>query len=256
MLVIRNKVSRSYSGRHSVVLMFGFFFIQLITGSIIFFARGFLLGLLQSNRHNWHLQPPGPHLITIVVVISYLISAAWSFWYLCQFTAVSFWKGSLESIGFAPAPKIAFFLSVMLSVVTTIVAGLFFHFRPPTPNQSQGLSSFRAMMTPGWPLVVSLIMIVIVAPLTEEFVFRGGGIAGLIRSSSKIRSAVIVTIIFVLIHAPQKIHYLAGFIDLTLFAAGAVWLRVYYKSLWPSIVLHVLYNIGIILDAAIILQYR
>jgi membrane protease YdiL (CAAX protease family) len=51
------------------------------------------------------------------------------------------------------------------------------------------------------------------------------------------------------VHAPEKIYYPAGFIDVGLMAAAAAWMRVKFGSIRPGILLHVLYNAGLLFAA-------
>jgi hypothetical protein len=55
-------------------------------------------------------------------------------------------------------------------------------------------------------------------------------------------------------HAPEKMYYPPGFIDVGLMAAAAVMLRLQYRSIRPAILLHVLYNAGSMLAAGVFMQ--
>ena len=48
--------------------------------------------------------------------------------------------------------------------------------------------------------------------------------------------------IFVLFNIADKIHYWSGFVDVALLGLAAAFVRLRYCSLWPSILLHFLYN--------------
>ena len=88
---------------------------------------------------------------------------------------------------------------------------------------------------------------VFIAPPLEEFVFRGGVFAALATRYSPLTAGIVTTLIFVAVHAPEKIYYPPGFIDVGLMAAAAAWMRVKFGSIRPGILLHVLYNAGLLL---------
>lgn len=261
--------SRQFGSRQAVFLMIGFVVFQILFGIIASIARGFFIGLVAGIRRSGeHLSPatpqqmafivgpPTPHFMTLVSVLGYLSAGIWSYWYLRRHVPTTrFREGAPQGLGFSTAPVNAYILAVIVAVITTLVAGLFLHFVPPTSSQAASLRSFSDMMAPGWPRLVTAALAVTMIPLIEELVFRGGGLAGLAESGSVLRSALIVTVLFVVAHAPQKIHYPPGFIDVTLLAAAAMWLRIKYRSLWPAILLHAAYNLGILLLAIFLVHH-
>ncbi|OYV33946.1 MAG: hypothetical protein B7Z81_10730, partial [Acidocella sp. 20-61-6] len=92
---------------------------------------------------------------------------------------------------------------------------------------------------------------VFIAPPVEEYVFRGGIFSALASRVSPLWAGVITTLLFVAVHAPEKIHYPAGFIDVGLVGAAAAWMRVRFASIKPGVLLHVLYNAGLMLAAGL-----
>ena len=55
-----------------------------------------------------------------------------------------------------------------------------------------------------------------------------------------------------IVHAPQKIYYPPGFLDVGLVAVAAVLLRLKYHSIRPGILLHILYNGGSMLAVTLL----
>lgn len=63
--------------------------------------------------------------------------------------------------------------------------------------------------------------------------------------STYIWSAIFVSLLFILAHIPSKIeqfHYPPALIIIALLAAALIFLRIRYRSLWPGILLHMLWN--------------
>ena len=101
----------------------------------------------------------------------------------------------------------------------------------------------------GWQLAGLLVLVVVVGPVVEELAFRGAAFAGFAQRFGPVGAGVITTLVFMAVHAAEKRYYLPGFIDVGLMAAAACWLRVKYGSIRPGILLHVLYNAGLLLAA-------
>jgi membrane protease YdiL (CAAX protease family) len=93
---------------------------------------------------------------------------------------------------------------------------------------------------------------VVAFPLAEEFIFRGFAFKALQVAMRPGYAALAVSFVFVLVHAPEKIHYPPGFLAVTILAIGAIWLRIKSNSVWPPTLLHGLYNAGVIVDAIIV----
>lgn len=94
-----------------------------------------------------------------------------------------------------------------------------------------------------------------IAPLVEEFVFRGAAFEALRSSLRPGVAASIVTVVFVLIHAPEKWGYPPGFLMVSVLAVGAIWLRMKSGSVWPPTLLHALYNVAVILSSIIKIHF-
>lgn len=86
------------------------------------------------------------------------------------------------------------------------------------------------------------IMIVLVAPLIEEVVFRGVMLAGFARSFGLPVAIVLCSALFVAAHMPELIRYPPGTIGIGGLALLAMWLRLQTKSVFPAMAVHAGYN--------------
>jgi membrane protease YdiL (CAAX protease family) len=81
------------------------------------------------------------------------------------------------------------------------------------------------------------IVIVVVAPLTEELLFRGLILRGLLQRYGTVPAVLLSAFLFALVHVNP--YQFASAITMGVFLA---WLFVRTRSLWPSIIAHALFN--------------
>ena len=105
----------------------------------------------------------------------------------------------------------------------------------PMPDSFK--EAFRTMA--GQTGILSFILIVIVAPVFEELIFRGIMLEGLLKKYTPMRSIMISSLLFGFVHL-NPWQFIAGFI-ISIFCG---W--VYYKtrSLMPSIIIHAAANLS------------
>jgi membrane protease YdiL (CAAX protease family) len=250
--------------------MAGFFLVQILVGIIAILARGFIFGIMigvhrglrAAAKHQtinpFHFgnapipPPPNAQFITALGIGAYVIAAIWSAKYITDRVGPRLYDASSVGVAWCAAKARFYGVAVLLAVaVVAIASGLTLLF--PFAQYGDGhLGALKQMLAPGWPRVASLILFILIAPPAEEFIFRGGAFAALASRHGVWVSGAIVTACFVALHAPEKIHYPPGFIDITLLAVAALWLRLRSGSLKPAILLHVLYNGGVIAAAAAI----
>jgi membrane protease YdiL (CAAX protease family) len=172
-------------------------------------------------------------------------AALWSVWYIRRRGEARLHDGSPSGIAWRRASGKAYLTATFIAVLIILVVMVLFHFIPPDVSKLEDLPDSKLFDTPGWPAVALLALVVFIAPPLEEFVFRGGVFAALATRLSPLWAGIITTLVFVAVHAPEKIYYPAGFIDVGLMAAASAWMRVKFGSIRPGILLHVLYNAGL-----------
>jgi membrane protease YdiL (CAAX protease family) len=241
-----------FGPRQAVVLVLGFFLVQTLVGTGAVFLRGFVLALAQRLRVPLHggghvvLLPgaPGATFLAGSVIAGYVLAALWCRRYVLRRAGERLRRGTPDGIGWCPAPAGAYRMAAVLAAGTVAAAALILQLAPMPQIHLQN-SPFEALLEPGWMLGPSLLLMFVIAPLAEEFIFRGAAFAALAGRAGTPGAAAIVTLLFVAVHAPEKIHYPPGFVDVALMALAAVWLRLRYRSIKPAVLLHVLYNLGV-----------
>jgi uncharacterized protein len=149
-------------------------------------------------------------------------------------------KLALQALGFRRFSVVRSLLLVIgLFVVILLLNELYqnvittFHLNLQTNDQAILRESKQVPLTTYATLLVS----VLAAPLCEEIFFRGFVFAGLLRGMPVALAVVMSALIFAVAHADP-----GSFLVLFFIGMGLAFLRWYTKSLWPSILLHLLNN--------------
>jgi len=109
----------------------------------------------------------------------------------------------------------------------------------------------RAATAGGFPRVLLAILAVLIAPPIEEFLFRGAMFAGFKRSWGQSTAILLVTVTFVLLHAPEAQAFWPALIGIAITAMALAAIRIRSGSLGPPIMLHAYYNLGLVLTVFI-----
>jgi membrane protease YdiL (CAAX protease family) len=103
----------------------------------------------------------------------------------------------------------------------------------------------RMAFTTGLPQILWVIVVVFLAPPTEELLFRGVLYGGYQKSFGPIRAVVLTTVIFIIMHLPEVVHFPASAIGLAGLALAALSCRLRSAAIGPAIAVHVGYNASI-----------
>lgn len=197
--------------------------------------------------------PFTPRMLAEGVVVGYALSAVWSVWYVRRRAGERMRLGAPDGVAWRPAPGRGYAVALVLGLAAAGLAAAFLYLIPVNPVAISPLPLIPQASYPLWLAAAGLAIIFVVAPMAEEFVFRGGMFAALAGRMGAIWAGVVTTIAFVALHAPQKIHYPPGFIDVGAMAAAAAWVRVRYQSIRPAMLLHFVYN-GVVMITAMLLR--
>jgi membrane protease YdiL (CAAX protease family) len=171
--------------------------------------------------------------------------------YLHRFSPAQRQDGSVTGIAWRPAPARAYAVAVLFAVAIIALVIVMYHLVPPDMAKLQNLPMAKLFSVTGPALLAPILIATFLAPVLEEIIFRGIAFAGLAARFGTIWAAIISVVVFIAVHAPQKIYYLPGFLDVGLVALAAVLLRIKYRSIRPGILLHVLYNGGSMIAVAL-----
>jgi membrane protease YdiL (CAAX protease family) len=235
--------------------------VWLVVGFLLMQVAGLLGFLLLSNLTHLivtlitHKPPPFNPASTaseiVGTVTGALTAALWSLWYIRRRGTARLRDGSPSGIAWRSASAKGYLTAAAIAALIILIVMALSHFIPPNMTRLQNLPDAQIFDSTGWSALLLLVLVVFIAPPLEEFVFRGGVFAALATRLSPLLAGIITTLVFVAIHAPEKIYYPPGFIDVGLMAAAAAWMRIKFNSIRPGILLHVLYNAGLMLAVGI-----
>ena len=196
----------------------------------------------------------GRAFLLALVMAGETAAALWVVWYLRRLGVARVEDGGETGIGWRAAPGPAYVAATAMAVGIVGIVMLLFYAMPPDTQALQDLPDAKLFDGGGLAMLPLLAVIIFIGPALEEMVFRGIGFAGLATRLGPAWAGVITTVIFMAAHAPEKMYYPPGVIDVGLMAAAAVMLRLQYRSIRPAILLHVLYNAGSMLAAGVFMQ--
>jgi membrane protease YdiL (CAAX protease family) len=90
-----------------------------------------------------------------------------------------------------------------------------------------------------WTLLVLLVQAVVVAPVVEEFLYRGVLLAALVRGAGAIAGLVVSSVLFALVHAPAEPQAVVPLFFLGMALAYAAYRT---RSLVAPVLAHALFN--------------
>jgi membrane protease YdiL (CAAX protease family) len=94
----------------------------------------------------------------------------------------------------------------------------------------------------GYTRMIIYTITALMAPTFEELIFRGYLFQGLKNSFGITVSAIIVTALFVMMHAPQLGYSIIPLLLLCVVSVTLIWVRIKTDSLTHCIVIHQIYN--------------
>ena len=197
-------------------------------------------GVLHHHRPALH-PAPGPQVMAWAALLGFVVSAAWALFYVRRRARPLLRRGEATGIAWR-APKLRAYGAAVLAALSAIAfASLMVAMLPPDTSKLTGPMS-RLLDAPGFPRMLVEVLAVAGAPLVEEFVFRGAFFAALARGWGARWAGIVTTLLFVALHAPDKAGWWPGFLVIGFLGALLVLLRLRYKSLWPGMLTHFLYN--------------
>ncbi|OYV58732.1 MAG: hypothetical protein B7Z71_09525 [Acidocella sp. 21-58-7] len=189
--------------------------------------------------------------LVAATLAGYAAATLWSLWYINRQGRAKQRDGSPTGFGWRSATSEAYKTAALLAGAIIVLVMVLVDVFPPNLSALKDNETAKLFATPGIAALCLLILAVFIAPPVEEYVFRGGIFAALASRLSPLWAGLITSALFVAVHAPEKIYYPRGFIDVGLMALAAAWLRVRFNSIRPAILLHVLYNGGLMLAAGL-----
>ena len=142
-------------------------------------------------------------------------------------------------------------LGLAVLALLAIYAAAFVYERALSLFGNWNATDEQGLVPDGWdasraaPFVANFLVIAIVAPFVEELTYRGLGFAAVASAYGPVTAIVVTSLAFGLAHG-----LVVALPVLTIFGAILAWLRFKTKSIYPTVILHGLFN-GAALIAAV-----
>jgi hypothetical protein len=224
-------------------LLAGYLVAQVLGYLSVTVTWGIGLGVQAKLRHlPAPLHPePSPTVMAWATLAGFLLSAWWALIYTRRRAKALLRRGEPTGIAWR-APKLRAYGAALAAAVLAMLFGmLMFQLFPPDLDKLTGPTS-KLLAAPGLPRLTVMLLAMVGAPLVEEFMFRGALFAALARRWSVPVSGTLTTLVFVALHAPDKLGWWPGFLAVGFLGTLLLVLRVRYRSLWPGMLAHCLYN--------------
>ena len=224
-------------------LLAGYLVAQLLSYLAVTLAWTVYLDVQAKLRHQAmpaHVEP-GPTVMAWATLAGFLLSAFWVLFYTRRRAKPLLRRGEATGIAWR-APKLrAYGAAVVVAALSMLFGALMFQLVPPDLDKLTGPTS-KLLAAPGLPRLTVMLLAMVGAPVIEEFMFRGALFAALARKFSVRVAGSVTTLVFVALHAPDKLGWWPGFVAVGFLGALLLVLRLRYKSLWPGMLAHCLYN--------------
>lgn len=227
--------------------------LMMLCGGLLPGMLALYLQMPHMLRHQ-QVHLPGAHDTTLIItslLASELLAALWLIWYIRRQGPEILTDGTPTGIAWRPAPLPAYGMAALGALAIILLAGLEFRVFPPDLSKLTDLDLAKLIQGPPIVALLAALVITILAPFIEELLFRGLAFAGIARRLGPTWATIITTLIFTALHAPEKLLYPPGFIDVAAIALLSCALRLHYHSIRPGIAMHFLYNAGMLIVPAI-----
>lgn len=152
------------------------------------------------------------------------------------------WKEAMAPFGMVKASPRAIAAGVALGVAIAVVLGFGLEVVFPSPENAEG-PLIQAASAPGWQRILFVVLAIVLAPVIEEFLFRGVMYTGMLRSWGKWPAGIVVTLSFGLLHIADVGGYWPALFMVTAVGLGLLLVRIKTNSLVPAIAMHSAYNL-------------
>jgi membrane protease YdiL (CAAX protease family) len=225
----------------------------MLCGAILPYMVAVYLMLIRILQHRpAHL--PDRHDIGLLVtslLASELLAALWLLWYVRRQGPRVMEDGSASGIAWRAASPRAYAMAALGALAVLGLAAVEFVLVPPDLSRVSDIELAQLFQGPPVVAFLAAIVVIFIAPVIEEVLFRGIAFAGIAARLGPGWAVAITTLIFTALHAPEKIYYLPGFADVAAVALLSCALRLRYRSIRPGIAMHFLYNFGMLVVPAI-----
>lgn len=185
----------------------------------------------------------GPVGKLVITVATLLIVAVLMLWLIRRRWPAQWSVAMPPGFGFAmPASRWFFLWAILLGVAGALAGSLLTQLLAHGHALHQDVTMLGRQAPVGLHVALSIV-VVAVAPVVEETLFRGVLLSGLMRRMSATWAVLVSAIIFGGVHYPDFAFVWYPLPALMLLGILLGWIRLHSRSLWPAITLHATNNL-------------
>lgn len=242
------KTVHTLSSKRAIVIFVVFFIAQEVIAFGFGVVVGFYMAVLQGITDSVEIAEAMEPFNLSIGIIGLFFSALIVFRMTRKTFSVSTNSGGLATIGWQRSSV----QQISTAVLTGCVVALFYLFvlvpTYPVPESQHWGPLTTAASLGGWPRIQWAFLALFLAPPIEEFVFRGVLFSGLSKSLGSHASAVIVTVLFMLVHTAEALTYWPAWVGIGMLAVATILIRIRTKSLLPAVAAHAGYNLVLVIS--------
>ncbi|CAN5861144.1 hypothetical protein BH23ACT12_BH23ACT12_08170 [soil metagenome] len=149
---------------------------------------------------------------------------------------------ALANLGLVKVRAAVIAQAALLGVAIALLLGFGLETIFPSPENAQG-PLIQAASEPGWQRIIFVLLAIVLAPVFEEFLFRGVMYTGMARSWGKWPAGIVVTAMFGLLHIADIAGYWPALVMITTVGLALLLVRIKTNSLLPAMAMHATYNL-------------
>lgn len=235
-----------WSGLGIVVLYFA---LQLTVAVALAILAGIIYGIVRSmhglavsSNVVQHLFQ-SPEAKTGMTVATLAVVAVLMLWIIRRLWRSQWNVADPPGFGFVrPNTRLWFLYAALAGFAVGVVGGMLTNLLAQGHPVQQDVSVMGHQVSLGMRVALA-VLVVCVAPLVEELIFRGVLLSGLMRYMKAGWAVALSALIFGCVHLPDFKFSWYAIPDLVLLGVVLAWLRLRTRSLWPAVAAHAVNNL-------------
>lgn len=224
----------------ALLILAAYLISQAVAGAVVFVAFTVLTGrdVLESSG----LNQMDPVFFLVAGAAGFVLGGPVVVALARAFERGPTWREALAPLGLVKVPAAVIARAALLGVAIALFLGFGLETIFPSPENVEG-PLIQAAAQPGWQRIIFVLLAIVLAPVFEEFLFRGVMYTGMARSWGKWPAGIVVTMMFGLLHITDIAGYWPALLMITLVGLALLIVRIKTRSLLPAIAMHATYNL-------------
>lgn len=226
-----------------------YFVLQLVVLVVLGVLASLMYGFVQgvqgrkaSSTAMRHLLQ-SPDVKTGMTVAISAVVAVLMFWIIRRLWRSQWSVADPPGFGFVlPKANIWFLYAALAGFAVIVLGGMLTNLLAHGHQVQQDVAVMGHQVSLGMRVALAM-LVVCVAPLVEELIFRGVLLSGLMRYMKAGWAVALSALIFGCVHLPDFKFAWYAIPDLVLLGAVLAWLRLRSRSLWPAVTAHAVNNL-------------